>query len=177
MTSNQTVRNGLKAKKIKLPQMNFFCRKTTNKISMYLFAPFFLQNFKKTLWIDPELCGCAIFGSKMAHLPLTISFWYKPLLFLWSTYWFFSLCKILKNSYSRSRDMTMRHFCAQNGPFAPNNVFLENYYYHCHLPISPFHCANLKKKFVQRIQSSQDVQSLGPKPPISANENFFQKTC
>ena len=55
--------------------------------------------------------------------------------------------------------------------------FLENYYYHCHLPISPFHCANLKKKFVQRIQSSQNVQSLGPKPPISANENFFQKTC
>ena len=47
--ANQTVKNGLKAKKIKLPQTNFFSRKTTNKISMYLLAPFILQNFKKIL--------------------------------------------------------------------------------------------------------------------------------
>ena len=26
------------------------------------------------------------------------------------------------------------------------NFFLENYQYHSHLPISPFHCAKLKKK-------------------------------
>ena len=43
--SNQTVKNGLKAKKIKLLQMNFFSWKTTNKIFMYLPAPFNLQNF------------------------------------------------------------------------------------------------------------------------------------
>ena len=43
--SNQTVKNGLKAKKIKLPQKNFFSWKTTNKILMYLLAPFILQNF------------------------------------------------------------------------------------------------------------------------------------
>ena len=50
---NQTVKNDLKAKKIKLPQMNFFLKKTTNKIFMYLFAPFTLQNFKKFLrWIQ-----------------------------------------------------------------------------------------------------------------------------
>ena len=42
---NQTVENELKAKKIKLPQMDFFSRKTTNKIFMYLLAPFILQNF------------------------------------------------------------------------------------------------------------------------------------
>ena len=28
---NQTVKNSLKAKKIKLPQINFFLKKTTNK--------------------------------------------------------------------------------------------------------------------------------------------------
>ena len=33
-----------KAKKIKLPQMNLFLEKTTNKIFMYLLAPFILQN-------------------------------------------------------------------------------------------------------------------------------------
>ena len=35
----------LKAKNIKLPKMNFFLKKTTNKISMYLLAPFIWQNF------------------------------------------------------------------------------------------------------------------------------------
>ena len=42
---NQTVKNGLKAKKIKLPKTNFFSK--NNKIFMYLLAPFILQNFKK----------------------------------------------------------------------------------------------------------------------------------
>ena len=120
---NQTVKNGLKAKKIKLPQMNFFSWKITNKIFMYLLALFILQNLKKILWANPELWGCAIFWPKMAHLSWTIFFWYKPLLLLSSTYWPFYLCKILKNSYSRSRVMRMHHFWTQNGPFAPN-IFL-----------------------------------------------------
>ena len=42
---NQTVKNGLKAKKIKFPQMIFFSQKTTNKIFIYLLAPVILQNF------------------------------------------------------------------------------------------------------------------------------------
>ena len=33
----------------------FFSQKTTNKIFMYLLAPFILQNFKKILRADPEL--------------------------------------------------------------------------------------------------------------------------
>ena len=47
---NQTVKYGLKAKKIKLPQF------------------FILQNFKKNLSADPELWECAIFGPRIAHL-------------------------------------------------------------------------------------------------------------
>ena len=35
---------------------------------MYLSAPFIVQNFKMVLRADPELGGCAIFGSKMARL-------------------------------------------------------------------------------------------------------------
>ena len=100
---NQKVKNGLKAKKIKLPQMNFFW-KTTNNIFMYLLAPVILQNlkkicpeqnffgtnhyyyfhlpigpfhcakFKKILTMDPELWGCATFGPKMVQLPQKI-FW------------------------------------------------------------------------------------------------------
>ena len=48
---NPTVKNGLKAKKIKL----IFSRKTSNKIFMYLLAPFIQQNLKKILRADPEL--------------------------------------------------------------------------------------------------------------------------
>ena len=47
---------------------------------MYLLASFILQNFKKTLTIDPELRGCAAFWPKIAHLPWTNFFQYKPLL-------------------------------------------------------------------------------------------------
>ena len=42
---NQTVKNGLKAKKIGTNK--FFSRKTTNEIFMYLLAPFILQNLQK----------------------------------------------------------------------------------------------------------------------------------
>ena len=92
---NQTVKNGRKAEKFKLPPNDIFSRKTTNKISMHLLVPFILQNLKKTLRVDPVLWGCAIFGPNIAHLSWTNFFWYKPLL-LWSTYWAFSLCKIKK---------------------------------------------------------------------------------
>ena len=51
----------------------------------------------------------------------------------------------LKNSYNGSRIMTLHHVLAQSGQFAPNNFFLVIYYYHSHLPISPFHCAKFKK--------------------------------
>ena len=53
---SQTVKNILKAKKINLPQMNFFLKKqTTNKIFMYPLALFILQNFEKILRANPEL--------------------------------------------------------------------------------------------------------------------------
>ena len=58
----------------------------------------------------------------MAHLSWTNFFWFKPFLLPSSTYWPFSLRRIKKNSYSGSRVM-MRHFWAQNGPFAPNKKF------------------------------------------------------
>ena len=44
---NQTVKNGLIAIKIKLPQMNFFLEKQLMKFFMYLLVPLILQNLKK----------------------------------------------------------------------------------------------------------------------------------
>ena len=142
---------------------------------MYLLAPFILQNFKNILRADPELPGCAIFRPKMALLSSTKNFWYKTLLLLSSTYWPFSLCKILKNSYFRSRVTRMQHFWAQNGPFAPNKIFFGKLLISFSSTYQPLSLCKILKKFFQRIQSYEDVQFLGPKWPISPNENFFRK--
>ena len=39
----------------------------------------------------------------------------------------------------------------------------------------PLSLCKILKKFFQRIQNYEDVQFLGPKWPISPNENFFRK--
>ena len=70
----------------------FFSQNTTNKIFVYLLAPFILQNFEKILRVNPELCH---FRAQNGPFVISKFFWYKPLL-LSSTYWPFSLCKILK---------------------------------------------------------------------------------
>ena len=118
---------------------------------------------------------CTFFGTTTAHLSWTKNFWYKPLLLLSSTYWPFSLWKILKNSNNRSRVMTIHHFWAQSAPFSPNNFFfLENYYHHSHLRISPFHCAKLKKN-----SSSRSVMRICnlwvQNGPFSQIRMFFRK--
>ena len=66
---NQAEKNGLKVKKIKLPQMNFFLEKQLIKFSCTYWALWFCKIFKKILRADPELQECAIFGPKMVHLP------------------------------------------------------------------------------------------------------------
>ena len=102
------------------------------------------------------------------------TFWYEPLLLLSSSYWPFSLCKTKKNFYSGSTIMTMHHFWDQNCPFATNSFFWEllQSFSSIYWPLSL--CKILKKIF-QQIQSYEDVQFMGPKWPISSNENFLRK--
>ena len=71
--------------------------------------------------------------------------------------------------------MRMSHFRAQNGPFVLNKI-LQTIIIACIYLLALFIKQNLKK-FFQWIQSYEDAQFLGPKWPISPNENFFQKTC
>ena len=120
---NQTVKNGLKAKKIKLTQMNFSLKKTTNNIFRYLLALSFSKIFKK--FLEPiQSSEYAIFGPKMTHLSWTKFFgtnhyYYIHLLALF-------IVQNLKKSYSRSWVMRNCHFWVENGPFAqngPNNFF------------------------------------------------------
>ena len=120
---NQTVKNDLKAKKIKLPQMNFFLKKTTNKIFMHLLTPFILQNFWKILRADPEL-WCAIFGPKMTHLfwtnrpflAQTIAITFIYLLAL-------SILEHLKKFLQQLQSYDDMPFSGQDDPFAPNKIF------------------------------------------------------
>ena len=56
-------------KKIKLPKMNFFSRKATNKIFLYLLAPFILQNLKKFLESIQSYETVPFFGLKEPICP------------------------------------------------------------------------------------------------------------
>ena len=96
---NQTVRNNLKAKNIKLPQM-------------------------KILPENPELWRWVIFGTKMVHLPQAIFFWKTIIILL--------ICLLAT-------------FIVQN------------------------------LKWILPVDPELNVQFLGPKWPISPNENFFRK--
>ena len=124
----QTVKNGLKAKKIKLPQMNIFLEKQL-KIFMYLLVPFTLQNVKKILRANPELWGLPFSGRKWPiyhyqnSLVQTIIFTFIYLLALF-------IVQNLKKFLQWIQSYEDVPFWAQNGPFALNKknfFFLENY--------------------------------------------------
>ena len=115
---NQTVKNGLKAKKIKLPQMNFFLEKQLIKFSCTYWPLSFckikkkilgpIQSYEDVPFSGPRWPICHeqnFFGRYhyCFHLPI------GP----------FPSAKFKKNSYSGSRVTRMCYFWAQNGPFAP----------------------------------------------------------
>ena len=142
---------------------------------MYLFHwPLsFCKIKKKIVRANPELWGCAIFLPKMAHLSWTKKFWYNPLLFLSSTYWSFSLCKILKNFCCGSRVMRMHHFW-------PKMIHLPKTIFFWKLLIlfsSTYYLLSLGKilkKFFQRIQL-WGCAIFGPKIAHSPYEFFFSE--
>ena len=69
----------------------------------------------------------------------------------------------------------MCHFRAQNGPFVLNKTFWVQTIIVTLIYLLALFIAQNFKKFFQQIQSYEDVQFLGPKWPISPNENFFRK--
>ena len=68
----------------------------------------------------------------------------------------------------------MCHFRVQNGPFAPNKIFLVQTIITFIDLLALFIVQNLKK-FLQRIQSYEDVPFLGTKWSICSKQNFFWK--
>ena len=141
---NQTVKNSLKAKKIKFPQMNFLLEKPLIK------------------------CSC--------------------------TYWLLSHCKIFKKFLGPIQSYEDVPFLGPKWPICPEQFFFgTNHCYYFHLPISPFHCAKLKKILTADPELWR-CAIFGPKMvhlprtkfflenyyyyshlPISPFENFFRK--
>ena len=171
---NQTVKNGPKAKKIKLPQMNFFSQKTTNKIFMYLLAPFILKNFEKILRANPELWRCAFFRPKMAHLSWTKKFLYKRWLLLSTTYWPFSLCKILKKFLQQIQRYEDASFLGRKWIICPKQCFfrkkLLKSFSSTYWLLS---FCKINKKFLVPIQSYEDAPFSGPNYPNLSWTKFF----
>ena len=102
-------------KMVQLCQTNFFLEKITNIIFIYLLATFIVQNFKNSYSGSRVVRMRHFWAQNASHFLNKVQ-----LLSLSSTYWHFSMSKILKTFYSGSRGMRMRHFWVQNGPFAPN---------------------------------------------------------
>ena len=142
---------------------------------MYLLAPFILQNFKKILMIDSELWRCAIFGPKMAHLSWTKNFRYKPLLLLSSTYWPFSLCKILKKFLGPIQSYDDVPFSGPKWPICHEQIFFGTYhYYYFHLPTGLFHCTKFKK-ILTADEELWGCAIFGPKMVHLPPKIFFGK--
>ena len=103
--ANQTIKNGLKTKKITLPQF------------------FILQNFIKILRAEPQLWWCAIFGSRNAPFVLN-----KLFLSTNHCYYFhlpngpFHCAKF----HLWIQSYVDGNFWAQNGPFPQMIIFSEN---------------------------------------------------
>ena len=122
---------------------NGFCsRKTTNKIFMYLLAPFILQNFYKKM---SELIREPFLGPKQPICPeqnfmvqtIVITFIYLLAVFIEQN---------LKKFLQRIQNYDGVPFLAPKWSIFPKHfIFLENYHYHSHLPISPFYCTKFKK--------------------------------
>ena len=97
--ANQTVKNGLKAKRIKLPQMNFVLEKQLAKFSCtYQPLPFCKIFIKKFLELIQSYEDVRHFWDQNSPFVLNKTFfWYKPLLLLSSTYGPFYCAKFKRN--------------------------------------------------------------------------------
>ena len=98
----------------------------------------------------------------MTYLSWTTFFWYKPLWLLSSTYWPFSLWKILKSSYS--------------GSFAQNNFFCKIITIMFIYLLAPFILQNFKK-ILPSDPELWGCAIFGPKMSPFPKWEFFQKSC
>ena len=121
---NQTVKNGLKAKKIKLPQMNFFLKNKQWNCHVHLLAPFIMQNLKKVLGLIQSYENVPFLGPKwpICHgqiflvQTIIITFIYLLALFI---------AQNLKKFLQRIQSYEGVQFLGPKWPICPNENFLQ----------------------------------------------------
>ena len=158
---NQTVKNGLKAKKIKLPLMNFFSNFFCN--FHVIISPFHSAKFQKRSYSWSRVMGMCHFWSKNGPLLLKNFFLVQANQEI--------------QRYSRSRVMRMHYFWGQNGPFDPNTFFFWKIIniILIYLSILPL-CPNFKKILPADLEL-WGCTIFGPKMAHFLKWDFFQKTC
>ena len=139
---NQTLKNGLKAKKIKLPQINFFLKKLLIKFSCTYQPLSFCKTLKKFLEVIQSYEDVPFSGPKWPICPdqivlvqtIITTFIYLLALFIVQNF---------KKFFKQIQSCEDVQFLGPKWSICPK-FFLENYY-HSHLPTSPFHCVKFQK--------------------------------
>ena len=156
---------------MKLPQMKFFLEKQLKDFHVPI-NPFHSAKFlKKFLEPIQSYEDVPFLGPKWYICPEQFFFLVQNIItFIYLLALF--IVRILKKNLTADLELWG---CTIFGPKMVHlpHIFLEKNTYHFHLPIGPFHCAKFKKKFLQRIQSHEDVPFLVPKWSIFPKQIFF----
>ena len=114
---------------------------------MYLLAFFILQNLKKILRADPELWGCAIFGSKMAYLSWTKFFVIQAI----NTFIYLLALFIVQNFkkfFRRIQSYEDAQFLHPKWPISPNeNFFQKTCLWNLFLSFKPIYMPKIKVRY------------------------------
>ena len=142
---NQTVKNGLIAKKIKLPHINFSLNKQLIKFSCTYWLLSFSKILKKLLGPIQSYEDAPFLGSKWSICPKQIFF--KKVI---NIIFIYLLAPFTLQNFELLEPIQGYDDVPFSGPKYPNlswtNFFGTNHYYHFHLPIGTFHWAKFKKK-------------------------------
>ena len=142
---------------------------------IYLLALFIVQNLKKFLQQIQSYKDAPFLGQQWPFVmnkfflvqTIIITFIYLLALFI--------VQNLKNNSYSESRVMRMCHFWAQNGSFTPKICSEKEILISLSSTYWLLSFCKILKKFLEPIQSYEDVPFLGPKWSICPKQIFFWK--
>ena len=166
---NQTVKNGLKAKKIKLPQMNFFLEKQLIKFSCTYWPLSFCKILKKFLGLIQSYEDVPFSGPKWPICP-------EQIFFGTNHYYYFHLPIGPFHCPKFKKDLTVDPQLWRCTIFGPKTVNLPQRNFSCKIIntiliylLAPFIVVNFKK-----------ILPVDPeiwRCTISPNKNFLKKPC
>ena len=122
---NRTVKNGLKAKKIKLPQINFFLNKQLINFSCTYWLLSFCNILKKLLGPIQSYENAPFLGPKWSICPKQIFFSGKLLISFSSNYYHLLVGKILINFFLLIQSYENAQFLGPKWPISPNETFFR----------------------------------------------------